>query len=89
MKKFLLSMLVMAVRILNSAEILAQPKTTPVFEHVHALAMESAATSSPGTGASAEDAARHVGGHDPVRSIHDFTDLQVDGDAGKDVGILP
>lgn len=42
MKKFLLSMLVMAVRILNSAEILAQPKTTPVFEHVHALAMESA-----------------------------------------------
>jgi len=42
MKKFLLSMLVMAVRILNSAEILAQPKMTPVFEHVHALAMESA-----------------------------------------------
>jgi photosystem II stability/assembly factor-like uncharacterized protein len=42
MKKFLLSMLVMAVWILNSAEILAQPKTTPVFEHVHALAMESA-----------------------------------------------
>lgn len=44
-KKFVLWMLVAAMWILNSMEAMAQHKTAPAFEHVHALAMDTDARS--------------------------------------------
>lgn len=44
-KRFVLWMLVAAVWILTSTEVMAQQKTAPVFEHVHALALDSSGQS--------------------------------------------
>jgi photosystem II stability/assembly factor-like uncharacterized protein len=44
-KRFVLWMLVAAVWILTSTEVMAQQKTAPVFEHVHVLAMDTEARS--------------------------------------------
>jgi photosystem II stability/assembly factor-like uncharacterized protein len=41
-KKFLLCMLIAVIGILNSGDVKAQQNTSPVFEHVHSLALDSA-----------------------------------------------
>jgi photosystem II stability/assembly factor-like uncharacterized protein len=44
-QNFILWMLTAAIWTLNSTEVMAQQKTAPVFEHVHALALDSSGES--------------------------------------------